>query len=407
MNAPCKAFPYRFRWLRLAAGAVALLFAGVIYAWSILKEPLAFQFGWPDSALALNFTITFCFFGVGGIVGSMLSRKTSPRATLLTGAVLAGAGFMGASRISGAHVAALYISYGVCGGLGIGMAYNAVVSTVSAWFPDRRGLSSGIVMMSFGASSLVVGRLAAAMIASPTLGWRAAYLWLGLALLAVLGGAAVFIVPPKPDAALPKPRRAAEKEEAVADMAPGQMLRRASYWKFYIFGMLITAAGSAVISFARDVSLAFGASEPTAITLVGVLAVFNGVGRIVSGLTYDALGRRVNMAATGAASIGASLLVIAGLALPCAPLGVAGLCLTGFAYGGIPTILPAFIGSFYGRGYLAANYSVANTLVIPASFGAALVGLLLEVSGSYIVIFAALAAVSALALALGLGIKRP
>ena len=143
------------RWLYLTAGVLALLFAGIIYGWSILKAPLAADFGWTADQLALNFTLTMCFFCLGGMAGGLLSKRIGSRASLILAGALSCLGFFLTARLDGASVAMLYVSYGVLAGLGIGIAYNVIISTVNAWFPDKKGTCSGALMMGFGASALV------------------------------------------------------------------------------------------------------------------------------------------------------------------------------------------------------------------------------------------------------------
>ena len=123
------------RWAYLILGVLALLVAGVVYAWSILKAPLTETFGWSGSELALNFTLTRCFFCLGGFAGGLLSRRLGDRLCLFLAAGLSGLGFLLASRLGG-KVLMLYISYGILAGFGIGLAYNVIISAVSAWFPD-------------------------------------------------------------------------------------------------------------------------------------------------------------------------------------------------------------------------------------------------------------------------------
>ena len=126
----------RARWLYLAIGVVAMLFAGVLYAWSILKAPLAAQFGWTASELAMNFTLAMSFFCGGGLLGAQIAKRLGHRVALVIAGVLSAAGFALTAALRGGSVAALYITYGVLAGLGIGIAYNVVIATVSAWFPD-------------------------------------------------------------------------------------------------------------------------------------------------------------------------------------------------------------------------------------------------------------------------------
>lgn len=98
------------RWPRIVIPAISMLFAGVIYAWSVLKAPLEAEFGWSSSALALNFTLTLCFFCIGGVLGSRITRRVPPRIGLLLAAACIAVGFLLSSRLSG-QVVVLYISY--------------------------------------------------------------------------------------------------------------------------------------------------------------------------------------------------------------------------------------------------------------------------------------------------------
>lgn len=130
------------RWLYLLMGVITMLFAGVLYAWSILKTPLGEDFGWTVNQLALNFTLTMCFFCLGGFFGSLAAKKLGARTVICTGAVMAGAGFTLTSRLDGSSVVLMYLSYGLLAGYGIGSAYVVLVSAVSGWFPDKKGLCS-------------------------------------------------------------------------------------------------------------------------------------------------------------------------------------------------------------------------------------------------------------------------
>lgn len=125
------------RWIYLAIGTVTLIFAGIIYGWSILKVPLAAEFGWSTSALSLNFTLTMCFFCFGGMLGGALIKKIGFRLTCAVSAALSFLGFVLASASDG-NIAVLYIGYGLLAGLGIGATYNAIISTVSVWFSEKK-----------------------------------------------------------------------------------------------------------------------------------------------------------------------------------------------------------------------------------------------------------------------------
>ncbi len=330
------------RWAYLILGVLALLVAGVVYAWSILKAPLAEAFGWSGSELALNFTLTMCFFCLGGFAGGLLSRRLGDRLCLFLAAGLSGLGFLLASRLGG-KVLMLYISYGILAGFGIGLAYNVIISAVSAWFPDKKGLCSGALMMGFGASALVIGKLASALIDGP--GWRTAYLVIGITLAAVLALTALILRRPGPEDVLPGAQRkaaAGEEDFEQKDYSTGQMIRRPSFWLAFFCIVCLSAVGNTVISFARDLALSVGAEAALATTLVGVLSMCNGLGRIAIGALFDRLGRKRTMLFANILTILAAGITLIAVLTGSLPICVLGLCLTGFSYGAAPTISSAF-----------------------------------------------------------------
>ena len=396
------------RWLYLIVGVIALLFAGIIYGWSILKAPLANEFHWTNDQLAVNFTLTMCFFCLGGFIGGILSRKIGVRLTLILGGVIACAGFFLTSRLSG-NVAMLYISYGGLAGLGIGFAYTTTISTVNAWFPDKKGVCSGALMMGFGTSALVVGSAADALI-NGSVGWRTTFLILGVALGVVLVVAGLILKLPAPDLKLPRPAQkagGASEDFESRDFTPGQMIRRFTFWRAFLCIVFLAAVGNTVISFARDLSLSVGAEEGLATTLVGVLSVCNGLGRIATGVIFDKLGRRKTMLLANVISIAAAGVTLLSVFTSLVPLCVVGLCVTGFSYGCCPTISSAFTSAFYGSKNFSVNFSIMNFNLLGASLMATVSSKLLTVSGGYVAPFALLLALSVVALVLNLSIRRP
>lgn len=394
------------RWIYLALGTVSMLFAGIIYGWSILKAPFAPW--WDASQLALNFTITMTTFCSGGFLGAKLSKKFGIRVSILIAAILSCAGFLTASLLDGKHILMLYLTYGVLAGLGIGIAYNAVISTVNAWFPDKKGLCSGCLMMGFGASSLIIGNLASGIMDS--WGWQKAYILLGIALGVVLAVTAFVLRRPTADTLLPS---AAAKKQAAAesfeskDYATGQMVKRLSFWMAFVSIGLLAAVGSSVISFARDLALSVGAEAPLATTLVGVLSVCNGLGRIFTGALFDAKGRRFTMIAANILTICAAGVTLVAVTMGSLPLCVAGLCLVGMSYGSCPTVSSAFVSAFYGPKFFPTNFSLMNFNLIGSSLMATACSGLLTSTGSYAAPFAVLMGLSVVALVLNLTLRKP
>lgn len=390
---------------KLALSAVCMLFAGVIYAWSVLKAPLQQEFGWTSSALSLNFTLTLCFFCMGGVLGSRITKRWSPKTGLLIAALLVALGFCFSSGLTG-NILMLYLFYAGLAGTGIGVTYNIIISTANAWFPDKKGLCSGVLMMCFGLSSLMIGKGADLLFQMPSMGWRKTFLLLGLSISGVIALCGLGISTPPAGMEFPPPKKAVPGAFPAQEMTTPEMIRRASFWKFFCFSILTSASGNAIINFARDLALAAGAQAALAATLVGVLSLCNGFGRIISGLLSDAFGVRRTMLISNSIALLAPLVVLLGVNHSSLPLCTAGLCLTGVAYGFLATIISAFTASFYGLKCFSSNYSFSNLMIFPASFGATLASVLLEHSGGYTAPLTLLIVFSALALCINLTIKK-
>lgn len=398
------------RWLYLAAGVIALLFAGIIYGWSILKAPLAADFGWTADQLALNFTLTMCFFCLGGMAGGVLAKRIGARLSLILAGVLSCLGFFLTARLDGGSVVMLYVSYGLLAGLGIGIAYNVIISTVNAWFPDKKGTCSGALMMGFGASALVVGNTVSALMEHPAVGWRAAFTGLGVVLGLILLAAGLLLRLPPAGLELPKPERnagAASEDFEARDYTPGEMVRRFTFWRAFVCVVFLAAVGNTVISFARDLSISVGAEAGLATTLVGVLSVCNGLGRVATGAIFDRLGRRKTMLLANVVAIAAAGVTLLSVLISSVPLCVAGLCVTGFSYGSCPTISSAFVSAFYGSKHFPMNFSIMNFNLMGASLLATVSSMLLTSAGSYVVPFALLLTLSVVALVLNFSVRKP
>ena len=393
----------------LAVGVIAMLFAGVLYAWSILKAPLAETFGWRASELALNFTLAMSFFCIGGLLGAQLSKRAGHKIALVVAGGLSAAGFLLTAALKDPSVAVLYLTYGVLAGTGIGIAYNVLIATVSVWFPDKKGLCSGCLMMGFGASALILGNAANALFKSAA-GWRMTYVLLGAAICLVLVLAGLLLRKPDARTILPQPKAAksAAGESFVRqDYSSLQMLGRVSFWMAFISISFLAAVGSSVISFAKDLALSVNAPEALAVSLVGVLSVCNGLGRILTGALFDAIGRRKTMLCANALTICAATVTLVAVSVGSLPLCIAGLCLTGMSYGACPTITAAFTSSFFGMKYFSTNMALMTFTVMGGSLIATVSNKVLEVTGGYTATFMMLLALTFVALILNALIRKP
>ena len=236
------------RWVYLATGVFAMLFSGVLYAWSILKVPFKENFGFGEDVLSLNFTLTMCFFCLGAFFGSLICKKIGVKITLIIAGLLVGAGFIATGMLTAESATwLLYITYAILAGSGIGISYNVVVSTVCSWFPDRKGFCSGCLMMGFGISTLLMGNAISILFGNEDFGVSKTYILLGIILAVVLVLAGIILRKPSADDKLPSPKaNKSVKKEAFEsrDFTTAEMLKSFTFWRAFACMAFITAVGN-------------------------------------------------------------------------------------------------------------------------------------------------------------------
>lgn len=394
----------------LLVGIAVMFVIGIIYAWSILKAPLQEEFQWSASELALNFTLMMCMFCIGGMISGTSLSRIPVKIILVTAGIMAWVGFYNASKINENGIAALYLTYGILAGLGIGIGYNAVISVVNEWFTDKKGTSSGALMMSFGASALVFGNMADWLIRY--IGWRSTYRVLGICCGLVLLLAAVVMKHPesiKKTAELQPLEKAQNSKPDKREMnyTPGEMVKRPEFFRFFVFLILACAVGNSTISMARDVAAGVGASASLASILAGALSLCNGCGRIVSGMMFDRCGQKRTMLIDGIITIIAPVIMLIAVREKSVILCGIGLCVTGVSYSFQPPVTSSVVASFYGMKHFSINYSITNLMMIPASCVATLVGVLYTKTDSFSVPFMVLIVCAVFSFFLNIGIKNP
>src|SRR6266850_3075069 len=170
------------RWVIAIAGVFMQLALGAVYAWSVFRTPLAKQFGWSISEVTLTFTISIFVLGFAAFFGGLWLNRRGPRVVAITGGLLYGLGVFLAS-FSGGKLWLLYLTYGVIGGIGLGLSYIVPVAVLVKWFPERRGLITGVAVGGFGAGALITAPIAERLI--ERVGVLPTFAWLGVAYLLV------------------------------------------------------------------------------------------------------------------------------------------------------------------------------------------------------------------------------
>ena len=407
------------RKLYAAAGVIVLLLAGLVYAWSVLSSPIAAYFtDWSKAQLSLTFTICMGFFCVGGFAGGLANQKVNVKIHVWVSAAVFFVGFLIASRAQNPGM--LYLGYGVLCGFASGLVYNAVMSTVSAWFPDKQGLISGLLLMGFGISSFVVGKIYQAVTPSGAGidAWRNSFFLFGVIILVVMGVCGFFFA--KPEEGDLQKILCEEKDlgagiqkqsvnQADHDMTTLQMLSTSAFWLYFTWAVLLSAAGLALISQAGGVAMEAGdgVDPGTIATVVGLISIFNGIGRVIFGGMFDRLGREKTMFIITAAFLVSVGILVAALLQKSFFLIIVGFICTGFSYGGINPTNSAFISAFFGRKHYPVNFSMINMNLLLSSFGSTIAGLLYDKSGSFLSTFMMMIGAAVAAFVCSALIRRP
>src|SRR3954465_2844882 len=151
------------RWVIAAAGVIMQVALGAVYAWSVFRIPLTKTFGWTIPQVTLAFTIAILVLGFAAFTGGLWMAPVGPRVVGGAAGVFYGVGVFLASLTNG-RLWWLYMSYGLLGGIGLGLGYIVPVATLVKWFPDRRGMITGIAVAGFGAGALIAAPLATRLI---------------------------------------------------------------------------------------------------------------------------------------------------------------------------------------------------------------------------------------------------
>lgn len=340
------------RFFALVGGVLIQLVVGGVYAWSLfgraLTHPDAMGLGAVEATVPFEVAIGMIF--VGTSIGGRLQDRSSPRVVALIGSIIYAGGLMLASlaRDPG-DFWLLVLGYGVVGGFGLGMAYIVPVALLQKWFPKQRALVTGIAVGGFGFGATLTSPVAQRLLAASPETPAAAFLPLGVGYL-VFGviGSLLMFTPPAVETAGP----AASSD---GDLTVRQALRTPQWYLLTGVLMVAVAAGISLVSMMATASVEVaGFDVAAAATIVGVLALFNGAGRIVWAAVAQKLGPLPVLTA---------ILALEGAALILLPhtTGIGFVALAAIVYlcyGGAFGTLPAAAGAFFGLTHAGAIYGL-------------------------------------------------
>lgn len=411
----------RSRWTVMVGALLVQVTLGTVYAFSVFVTPLQLEFGWDRTTTQWAFALTLASFAGVMIPAGRLQDRIGPRKVASIGGLLLGLSFLlGALLVAADRPWALYLTYGLIGGAGIGFAYVCPIAAAVKWFPDKKGLITGIAVAGFGAGALFFAGPASILLQPPPdsgetvglsqllliglgvsegtgfgLGWRSFFVVHGVVAGAVvLLGAALLRNPPA-GWTPPAPKAGAPAVKAAADVEWHAMLNTplaCMIWLTFIFGATsgLMAIGqwtpmmASVLdgqTFAPDWLRGFGRFvEP-----VGILALFNAIGRVFWGKASDLIDRPRAMMI---------MFLMQGMVfmmLPSAQSNTAiflASALVGLNFGGCFALFPALTADCFGTKHFGINYGwIFTAYGVAGIIGPIVGGVLFDVTGQYVLAF--------------------
>ena len=349
------------RILYLVLSTITLLFLGLIYAFSMFAAPMCAAFGLEKSAVGLTFNIMMITFCLGAVLGSQIEKAIGVKGAIIVAAIMFAVGFIGTGLFAYGNIIALYLFYGIICGLGVGIGYNCVIATTNVWFPDKVGLSSGILMMGFGLGSLILGTLSVNL--ANGFGLGNVLIAVGIVSAIVIGLEGLIIKRPPSNiitAMAPEKAMGSSYDPADEDSA----LKTPLFYIYWIWAIIVIAIGLATIGNCASDAQSVGWDAGFATLLVGLVSVLNGVGRVLIGIIYDKTNVKVTMVIDGIVAFIAAACIIAAFTMGIPALYVVGAFCCGFCYGGVPVVASAFGRQRFGAKNYPLNLSLCNFAIV-------------------------------------------
>lgn len=363
----------------LIMGALMLLFCSIPYSWSMLVIPLNESFGWSPEAMGKTFSIGIASFCIGSMLSGIMQKEI--KKVFLLGNLSLIAGFFLLATLD--SIIKLYLGFGLFLCLGAGILYNAGLSRVLSFFPAQQGFISGILLMCFGFGSSVVGGLVVFL--HHFLNLPMVFSLLGVLIIAVqitgmllLTGRCQNLEPNQnqnmnqiPDINQhPSISQGLKEEKGAAKVydSTSSMVRSISFWCYFLWASSLSSAALIVIGNATMLAASLDDRTYIITMSAGLISVFNGLGRIISGWLLDRIGsRRIFILLTGGFAVSAMLLYFAARITTIVTLMMS-YCLFGLSYGGIFPCNSTYIRTIFGQRKFAIHFSIINLSLLIAGF---------------------------------------
>jgi OFA family oxalate/formate antiporter-like MFS transporter len=346
-------------WIVVLAALSINLILGVLYAWGVTGKALVAQWHWSKADAALPFTVSTVAFALTMIVAGRAQDKIGPRYVAMLGGIILGTGLVLASFAK--TPLAMVCSFGVIGGIGIGVGYSATTPPSIKWFsPARKGLITGLVVSGVGLAAVYMSPLTDFLIRNYTI--PNTFLILGIGTILIVGIMAQLITNP-PAGYVPAPvstKATTPRPGATVrrDLDWHEMLRTGQFYQLWLMFILSASAGLMIIMHVALIAKDQAHVDKWGFWLIAILALCNTSGRLVSGFLSDRVGRTNTMIL---AFVLQALNMFAFRYYTTPELMIFGAAFTGLCYGTIFTLFPAATADFYGVRNLGVNYGLMFT----------------------------------------------
>lgn len=341
------------RWKVVVAAVVMQICLGAIYSWGVFLKPIMGEFSWDKTQTSFAFTLFLAMYALGMIIGGRWQDRVGPVRVSAAGGALLGLGYILASFTH--SLPWLYLTYGVMGGIGVGLGYICPISACGRWFPDKKGLATGVAVAGFGAGSLLFSPLATRVIS--VWGWRPAFMGMGILFILVIAGMSRFIKNPpegwEPPDSVAKLKNIPLKK--AADLEWRAMVRTKQFWKLWTLFVLGASSGLMIIGHLAAHIQEIGFTPDLAAVVVGILALTNGAGRILWGMISDRFG--ASKVLTGALLMLGSAMISFVWSNSLPGIVVTALA-TGMGFGGLISLFPILSAENFGARNLGINYGI-------------------------------------------------
>ncbi len=357
------------------------LVLGVLYAWGVMAKALVVQWHWSKADAALPFTVATGAFAITMIFAGRLQDKVGPRLIAALGGIVLGLGLAASSYAQ--SPALMLVTFGIVGGIGIGIGYSATTPPAIKWFPPgKKGLITGIVVSGVGLAAVYISPLTQFLLRA--VGIQQSFIYLGVGAIVTVALLAQFLrnppvgyVPAAVPACTPAAKAAAASRPSL-DW--NEMLRTSQFYRLWLMFILAASAGLMIIAHVAIIAKEQARWEWGFVPVV-LLAIFNSAGRVASGIVSDRIGRTQTMVLAFVLQAGN---MFAFSHYTSSALLVFGSAFTGLCYGTIFTLMPAATADFYGVKNLGVNYGFVFTgFGVAGVFGPLLGGKIRDMTGTY------------------------